>query len=100
MHVDKNWEKEMADTLHRRRLHLFTNVGPRQNFSQTAVARKIGITAACLNRWENGNSSPKSWNYWKKWTDALNMDFYLEAVPKEGEISISKIIQRCFEKAV
>ena len=98
MHVDKIWENETADLLLRRRLYLQREIGPKREFSQRAVAAKIGVHAASLNAWENGTNTPNSWTIWKKWCDALRVEFLVAAMPRDKMVSASEIIQRCFEK--
>lgn len=67
-------------------------------FTQTAVARRVGVSNVTLHNWEYGHRVPVSWELWEKWANALGHEFDVILRKKRNEKEqISLNIQRNFK---
>ena len=67
-------EADLAEKLRRRRVALQRSEGMDGWFgpyNQKNLAKRLGISAACLCYWENGRQFPGSIDMWDSWARAL-----------------------------
>ena len=105
MRTYKNWEEEVAQKLLMRRLALqkikdggWVHHG---HYSQRAIAKKLGVTAACLHNWEYGKTTPHSWTVWERWANTLYTKFEIILVDlpssEDRKEKLAELIQRSFK---
>ena len=97
--MDKSWENDMAQELLMVRLKFQREDGRVQDgpYSQRSIARRIGVTAVCLHKWEYGKSTPGCWYLWKRWAKALQTEFRVTLFYTSNKSQeIAKTIQRTF----
>lgn len=85
--LDKIWELDLAQQLLQRRLTLLKEDGIVQGsrYTQKAVAKALGLSQACVNKWEHGDTTPNDWGMWQKWARYLNSDFDIILKERQSE---------------
>jgi len=74
----------LAEKLRRRRADLQRSYGldSWEAYSQKNLAKKLGISGACLSFWENGHQFPGSIDLWDKWARALQSRLTVDITEK------------------
>jgi DNA-binding transcriptional regulator YiaG len=81
MRRDTQIERELAERLQRARLTALNTTRDTDRWSAVSIARRIGVTKACLCRWENGHAYPCTLNLWKLWGHAVGVEVEIGVRP-------------------
>jgi DNA-binding transcriptional regulator YiaG len=68
-------ENDMAAELFRRRIDLMRE---KDQYTQAAVAERLGVSGPTVWNWENGMSCPQDFDTWRRWAAVLGVRFTVE----------------------